>query len=69
MDFRPIFLVVGILLATLALVMVIPALVDAFTGHSDWEVFAISSGVTLFVGVAMALTSAQNSIYARVWRR
>ena len=62
MDFRPIFLVIGILLATLALVMLIPALVDAFTGHSDWEVFAISSGVTLFVGVAMALTSRAGAI-------
>ena len=57
MDFRPIFLVIGILLATLALIMLIPAAVDFFAGNPDWEVFAISSGVTLFVGVAMALTS------------
>ena len=57
MDYRPIFLVIGILLATLALVMLVPAAVDAFAGNPDWEVFAISSGVTLFVGVAMALTS------------
>ena len=57
MDFRPIFLVIGILLATLALIMLIPAAVDFFAGNPDWEVFAISSGLTLFVGVAMALTS------------
>ncbi|MCH7935985.1 MAG: TrkH family potassium uptake protein [Proteobacteria bacterium] len=57
MDFRPIFLVIGILLATLALIMLIPAAVDFLAGTPDWEVFAISSGVTLFVGVAMALTS------------
>ena len=57
MDFRPVFLIIGILLATLAVMMVIPALFDAYAGHSDWEVFAISAGVTLFVGVAMALTS------------
>ena len=57
MDFRPIFLVIGILLSTLALIMLVPAAVDGFSGHPDWEVFAISSGVTLFVGVAMALTS------------
>ncbi len=44
-------------MATLALVMLVPAAVDAFAGNPDWEVFAISSGVTLFVGVAMALTS------------
>ena len=57
MDFRPIFLVIGLLLATLALIMLIPAAVDFLAGNPDWEVFAISSGVTLFVGVAMALTS------------
>ena len=57
MDFRPIFLVIGLLLATLAVMMLIPMAVDFFAGNPDWEVFAISSGVTLFVGVAMALTS------------
>ncbi|MFQ5764865.1 MAG: TrkH family potassium uptake protein, partial [Rhodospirillales bacterium] len=57
MDFRPIFLVVGLLLATLALVMLVPAAANAFSGHPDWEVFAICAGVTLFVGVGMALTT------------
>ena len=57
MDFRPIFLVIGLLLATLALMMLIPTAVDFLADNPDWEVFAISSGVTLFVGVAMALTS------------
>ncbi len=57
MDFRPIFLVIGLLLATLALMMLIPTAVDFLASNPDWEVFAISSGVTLFVGVAMALTS------------
>jgi trk system potassium uptake protein TrkH len=66
MDFRPIFLVIGILLATLALVMLVPAAVDAFTGHPDWEVFAISSGVTLFVGVAMALTSRAGAMHLTI---
>jgi len=56
MDFRPIFLVVGMLLATLALTMLVPVAVDAISGHADWQVFAMSAGVTLFVGVAMALT-------------
>lgn len=57
MDFRPILMIVGSLLATLALVMCVPAVVDAFHGNRDWEVFAASAGVTMFVGVAMALTS------------
>lgn len=57
MDFRPIVLVIGVLLAALAVSMMIPAAVDAIHGNPDWQVFALSSGLTLFVGVAMALTS------------
>jgi len=56
MDFRPVFLVIGILLSTLAIMMVIPAGIDLSAGHPDWEVFLVSAGVTLFVGVATALT-------------
>ncbi len=57
MDFRPIFLVIGVLLATLAAGMLIPAAVDAFSGNPDWQVFVVASGLTFFVGLAMALTS------------
>ncbi|MDH5748972.1 MAG: TrkH family potassium uptake protein, partial [Rhodospirillales bacterium] len=56
MDFRPIFLIIGLLLTTLALGMCIPAVVDAAAGNPDWQVFAISAGVTVFVGVSMTLT-------------
>lgn len=57
MDFRPIVLVCGTLLASLAVMMCVPAVVDFVNGHPDWEVFGICAGVTLFVGVGMALTS------------
>ncbi|MEK9678988.1 MAG: potassium transporter TrkG, partial [Rhodospirillaceae bacterium] len=57
MDFRPIFLILGYLLTTLAVVMIIPALVDLVAGNHDWQVFAVSSGLTLFIGVSLALTS------------
>ena len=56
MDFRPVFLVIGILLSTLAVMMVVPAAFDLYNGHPDWEVFLVSGGVTLFVGVGTALT-------------
>ena len=56
MDFRLGFLMIGILLSTLAVMMVIPAAFDLYNGHPDWEVFLISGGVTLFVGVAITLT-------------
>ena len=57
MDFRPIVLVSGTLLAFLSVVMCIPAVVDFIDGNSDWEAFAICASVTLFVGVGMGLTS------------
>ena len=57
MDYRPIFLVIGILLSVLAFGMMIPAAVDAVLGNPDWQVFIMSAGLTLFIGVSMALTS------------
>ncbi|MGE0255947.1 MAG: TrkH family potassium uptake protein [Alphaproteobacteria bacterium] len=56
-DFRPILFVVGLLLSTLAVAMVLPAIVDAAAGHADWQVFLAAAGATLFVGVALVLTT------------
>jgi trk system potassium uptake protein TrkH len=56
LDFRPVFLVVGILLATLSISMCVPAALDAVRGNPDWQVFVVAAGVTLFVGIALALT-------------
>ena len=63
MDFRTVFFVIGILLTTLAVMMVVPAVFDLLAGYSDWEVFFVSGGVTLFVGVAMALTFRSGSMH------
>ncbi|MEO5338568.1 MAG: TrkH family potassium uptake protein [Magnetospirillum sp. WYHS-4] len=57
MDFRPVVLVNGLLLVVLAVAMAIPAAVDLASANPDWIVFVMSGAVTLFVGVAMALTS------------
>ncbi len=56
-DFRPIFLILGILLTILAVMMIAPAIADIITGNPDWQVFAVAAGVTLFIGVSLALTS------------
>ena len=45
------------MLTTLAIVMAVPAAVDAAAGNPDWQVFAVAAGVTLFIGVSLALTS------------
>lgn len=56
-DLRPILYIVGLLLTTLSLAMTLPAIADAATGHSDWQVFLAAAGLTLFVGVALVLTT------------
>lgn len=57
LDFRPVFLVIGLLLTTLAPAMMLPAWLDAVDGDSNWTVFAAASAVTLFVGLATVLSS------------
>lgn len=56
-DFRPILFVTGLLLCTLAVAMVLPAMVDAASGHPDWQVFLAAAAATLFVGVSLVLVT------------
>ena len=56
-DLRPVLFVLGILLATLAAAMLVPAVVDAAHGGPDWSVFVLSAGVTLFVGIGLFLAN------------
>jgi len=37
--------------------MCVPAAVDAMLGNPDWQVFATSAGVTIFIGLSMGMTS------------
>lgn len=50
-SFRPIFLVVGLLVATLGCAMLLPAMVDLAHDSSDWQIFAVSAMVTIMFGV------------------
>ena len=50
-------MVVGIVLSSLALAMIVPAVVDVAANNPDWQVFAASAGVALFTGVALILTN------------
>lgn len=60
-DLRPVLFVIGILLSTLAVAMMVPAIVDAAVGHANWQVFTASSAVTVFVGVTLVLTMRSGS--------
>lgn len=55
-DFRPIFLVIGVFLATLGCAMLLPALVDLAHENDDWIVFVASALITVFIGVTMWVT-------------
>ncbi|MFQ5985249.1 MAG: TrkH family potassium uptake protein, partial [Alphaproteobacteria bacterium] len=61
-DVRPILMIVGILLTTLAVAMFLPALADASDGNPDWQVFLASAFLTLFIGVSLALTNRVGSV-------
>lgn len=50
-------LVAGVLLATLGCAMMIPALYDLAVGNDDWQIFAFSSMITLFVGIGLAFAN------------
>ncbi|MBT3170490.1 MAG: potassium transporter TrkH, partial [Rhodospirillaceae bacterium] len=56
-DFRPIFFVIGVLLTTVALAMMLPAVADGIAGNKDWRVFLAAGVFTLFIGVAMTLVN------------
>jgi trk system potassium uptake protein TrkH len=56
-DFRPILFIVGILLSTLAVAMTLPAVADLVVANPDWRVFASASALTLFIGVALILST------------
>ena len=56
-DLRPIFLVIGLLLVPLGLGMLVPVAVDLSLEHPDWQVFMVSSALTLFVGVGLFLSN------------
>jgi len=52
-DFRPVLQIVGWLLVGLAATMLIPAAVDLAADSPEWAVFALCSGVTLFIGLTL----------------
>ena len=58
----PILYIIGYLLIVLAGAMLVPMLADLAVGEADWQVFAVSSALTLFFGVLLVLTNRQATI-------
>jgi trk system potassium uptake protein len=58
-DLRPVNAALGILIAVLGTMMMVPAIVDLAHGHDEWIVFAVSAAVTVFAGSMLWLTGRQ----------
>jgi len=54
-DVRPVLRLSGQVLCVLAAAMLLPAVLDVHDGQTEARVFVVSSGVTLFFGLALAL--------------
>ncbi len=53
----PVLFIIGLLMSLLAVAMALPAVADLATGNPDWQVFAGSAAVSLFIGVALMLAT------------
>ncbi len=62
LDVRPIFFIIGYLLLVLAGAMLVPMLADLAADNEDWQVFAVSSALTLFFSVLLILTNRQTGV-------
>tara|TARA_Y100000590_G_scaffold467196_1_gene645327 strand:+ start:1554 stop:2996 length:1443 start_codon:yes stop_codon:yes gene_type:complete len=57
MLFQPVLYIIGYLLSALSLILCIPAAVDAFYDHNQWQAFAFSSLISLFFGIILILSN------------
>lgn len=53
----PVIHIIGWFVTALGVLMIVPALVDGAFGNPDWKVFSVSSGISVFFGIALLLTT------------
>lgn len=53
----PVIHIIGWFVTALGFLMIVPALVDGAFGNPDWKVFSVSSGISVFFGIALLLTT------------
>lgn len=56
-DLRPVFFVIGLMVAALGVLMFLPAGVDYLYGDNSWQAFTISAILTLLLGGVMAFAA------------
>lgn len=66
LNFRPILLVIGMLLTVLSVAMLIPTVVDLLAHSPDWLSFFISAFLTAFVGISLIFTNQGKSSHLNI---
>jgi trk system potassium uptake protein len=66
MFWRPIFLVNGIMITVIGIAMFLPMLTDIVTNNSNWQIFAISGMISIFVGMSLFLTNRGYSNHLKI---
>ncbi|WP_417423360.1 TrkH family potassium uptake protein [Hoeflea sp.] len=56
-EFRPVMLVTGVLVGTLGLAMLLPALVDLAADNDDWMIFVSAAVVTMLFGFGLFIAN------------
>ena len=56
-DIRPVFFVIGLMVATIGGMMLVPALVDWLYGDSSWATFLVSGVVVALMGAVLSLSA------------
>ncbi|MEO0357359.1 MAG: TrkH family potassium uptake protein [Pseudomonadota bacterium] len=56
-DVRPVFNVIGVLVASLGVTMIVPFATDVYFDNGHWPIFLESAALTVLVGVALALAT------------
>lgn len=60
--FRPVFLIVGVILMILSVLMLLPVLLTVFGDHANRDAFALAAACT-FVAAAIMVTTCKGPIH------
>jgi trk system potassium uptake protein TrkH len=66
MFWRPIFLVNGIMITVIGIAMFLPMIADLITRNDNWQIFAISGMISIFVGMSLFLTNRGYSNHLKI---
>ena len=56
LDARPVFYVIGLMVASLGAFMMAPALADLLVGDPHWRIYAFTGALTIAIGVSFSLS-------------